>query len=164
MKIIKILVSLLVLITVSCKEESKKEVKKEDPGIKAEVVAPAGGGGFVEVQKPHESSSFQIDEGANVYKVTCAICHGPKGLGDGVAGRSLKPKPRDLVAGKWTVGGDSISLFKTVTDGIKGTSMAGFKQLPIEKRWAVVHYIRSITKNKSKDNLKKLEEFASTAK
>jgi len=157
MKFFNILVSLLVFTVVSCKEEV-------NPPEEAAAAPTSAASGFVEVQEPYKSSSFQIDEGANVYKVTCAICHGVKGLGDGIAGKSLKPKPRNLVEGKWINGGSRMALFKTVTNGIAGTSMAGFKQLPIEKRWAVIHYIRSITNNKVQDDDSKLEEFAKTAK
>ena len=34
-----------------------------------------------------------------------------KGLGDGPAGMSLNPRPRNFVEGKWKVGGDSVNRF-----------------------------------------------------
>lgn len=102
--------------------------------------------------------------GAKVYSTNCAVCHGPKGLGDGPAGMSLNPKPRNFVEGKWKVGGDSISLYKTVQNGIPGSSMAAFGHLPVADRWALVQFIRSITQNKVKDDAAKLDAFAKTAK
>ena len=102
--------------------------------------------------------------GKKIYGNNCAVCHGADGKGDGPAGKSLNPPPRNFVEGKWTVGGDSISLFKTIQNGIPGSSMASFGHLPVADRWAIVQYIRSITENKVKDDPAKLEAFAKTAK
>ena len=99
-----------------------------------------------------------IAHGNKVYQAQCALCHGAKGLGDGTPG--LIPPPRNLVEGKWTLGGSSKELFSTLQKGIEGTSMVSFKHLPKRDRWALVHYIRSITKNKVPDDEKELEEFA----
>ena len=96
--------------------------------------------------------------GAKVYKAQCALCHGAKGLGDGTPG--LVPPPRNLVEGDWQLGGSSKALFSTLQKGIEGTSMVSFKHLPKQDRWALVHYIRSITNNKVPDSAKELEEFA----
>lgn len=116
------------------------------------------------VEKPWAENPEVAAYGAKVYANNCAVCHGPKGLGDGPAGASLNPPPRNFVQGKWTVGGDSISLFKTIQNGIPGSSMASFGHLPVADRWALVQFIRSITENKVKDDPAKLEAFAKTAK
>ena len=106
------------------------------------------------------SSEFSISKGKKVYAQNCAVCHGPEGKGDGAAGASLNPKPRNLVEGKWTKGGSSKDLFLTLTNGIAGGSMVAFAHLSKEDRWALVHYIRSITQNKVEENLKEVEDFA----
>lgn len=116
------------------------------------------------VEKPWETNPDMVAHGAVVYSNTCAVCHGAKGLGDGVGGASLNPKPRDLVEGKWKVGGSSIQLFGTLQNGIPGTSMAPFGHLPVVDRWALVQFIHSITQNKVQDDPAKLAEFAKTAK
>lgn len=116
------------------------------------------------VENPWLSSDDMIARGANVYANNCVVCHGVKGLGDGVAGASLNPRPRNLVEGKWKAGGDSIALFNTLLNGLQGGAMASFKQLPVNDRWALVHYIRSITKDKPADDAAKLEAFGKTAK
>jgi mono/diheme cytochrome c family protein len=102
--------------------------------------------------------------GHEQYKINCAICHGDVGMGDGTAGAAMKPKPRNLVEGKWKNPGDSIGLFNTISNGITGTSMAGFVHLKTQDRWAIVQFIRSITKNKIKDDVVKLKDFAASAK
>ena len=106
------------------------------------------------------SHKDSVVRGTQVYRTYCAVCHGPKGLGDGAAGASLVPPPRNLVQGLWKKGGRSIQLYQTITQGMTGTSMASFSHLSKTDRWALVHYIRSITQNKIKDDIKKLEKFA----
>jgi mono/diheme cytochrome c family protein len=80
------------------------------------------------------------------------MCHGNEGKGDGPAGASLNPKPRNFVEGKWTHGGTRLGLMEVLEDGIKGSSMQSYKHMPINDRWALVHFIRSITTNKVADN------------
>ncbi len=140
-----------------------------DMGEKIKEVAVAGGTevktfDIASVKEPWVENNDVIQYGEGVYKANCAMCHGDKGLGDGAAGAALNPKPRNFVEGQWKVGGDSISLFKTVSGGIAGTSMPGFSQIKPQDRWAVVQFIRSITKNKINDDSAKLSEFANSAK
>ena len=109
------------------------------------------------------SSRDLIAHGKKIYKTNCAICHGATGAGDGIAGKSLRPPPRSFIEGEWKQGGDSINLYKSITNGVKGSSMAGFKHLPKKDRWALVHFIRSITKKKIPDNANELASFAKNA-
>lgn len=116
----------------------------------------------VVIAEPWISTDLLLEKGKTLYKAQCALCHGVKGLGDGSPG--LVPPPRNLVEGKWRTGsGSSEHLFIVLTDGISGSSMVPFKHIPKVDRWALVHYVRSITKNKVKDDPKKLEEFAKKA-
>jgi len=95
------------------------------------------------------------------YQANCSICHGKDGRGNGPASRRLVPPPRNLVAGQWTHGGTSKDLFVTLQKGISGTSMAGFNgRLSNVELWAIVHFIRSMTANKPKDDLVALKAFA----
>lgn len=110
---------------------------------------------------PWLTSESLIAHGKKAYQVHCAVCHGPKGLGDGTPG--LEPPPRNLVEGKWKQGGSATALFTTLEKGIAGTSMVSFKHLAKTDRWALVHYIQSLTNNKITDDPKILEEFGKTA-
>ena len=114
-----------------------------------------------EMDRPWISTEWLIAQGKKVYAVQCALCHGPKGLGDG--NPALIPPPRNLVEGDWQKGGSSKELFLTFEKGIEGTSMASFKHLSKLDRWALVHYVRSITDNKVPDDPKELEEFGPDA-
>lgn len=119
---------------------------------------------MAKIDKPWVENPDVAVHGAKVFQTACALCHGPKGMGDGPAGTALDPKPRNLVEGKWKVGGDSISLFNTLANGLPPSSMASFAHLPVKDRWALVQFIRSITQNKTKDDPAKVEAFAKTAK
>lgn len=118
---------------------------------------------ITQVKEPWVSTPEIITYGEKVYKTNCAMCHGEKGLGDGVAGAALVPKPRNLVEGKWTQGEGLIAHFKVLQNGIKGSSMAGYSHFTTADRWAVLMFIESITQNKSKDDPAKVAEFAKTA-
>ena len=117
-----------------------------------------------QIKDPWISSDVLISHGSRVYQTYCASCHGKTGLGDGLAAAGLKPVPRNLITGGWRKGGDSISLYTTLVQGIEGSSMVSFSYLSNLDRWALVHYVRSITKDKVEDNIEKLKEFAKTAK
>ncbi|NUN06596.1 MAG: cytochrome c [Bdellovibrio sp.] len=118
---------------------------------------------IAQVKEPWVSTPEIVAYGEKVFKTNCAMCHGEKGLGDGAAGAGLNPKPRNLVEGKWTQGGGDIAHFNVLTNGIKGTSMAGYSHFKAADRWALVMFIESITQNKSTDDPAKVAEFAKTA-
>lgn len=142
-------------------KEIPDEVKGVEQSIAGEAVKKAID--VSSVENPWVESEELIAHGGTIYQTNCAICHGAKGLGDGAAGKALNPPPRNLVEGGWKVGGDRIALFKTLQVGIEGTSMAAFAHVPKNDRWAMVHFIRSITKDRTKDDDSKVEEFAKTA-
>lgn len=81
-------------------------------------------------------------KGKILFDKMCAMCHGGKGKGDGVAGVCLNPRPQDL----------SSSLVQKQTDGAiywkisEGKApMASYKStLTNEQRWHLVNYIRQL--------------------
>jgi mono/diheme cytochrome c family protein len=83
------------------------------------------------------------DEGAEVFRINCEMCHGPQGHGDGPAGQSLDPKPRDL-AELQTEAGDDF-LFWRISEGKPGTSMVAWKGILSEEQiWQAVSFIRTL--------------------
>lgn len=119
---------------------------------------------ITKIAEPWVSTPEMIEYGHKVFQTNCAMCHGAEGKGDGAAGAALNPKPRNLVEGKWTQGGGDIAHFKVLQNGIKGTSMAAYGHFKAADRWALVHFIESITQNKSKDTPEQIAEFAKSAK
>jgi mono/diheme cytochrome c family protein len=116
------------------------------------------------IAEPWVANEAMVEHGKKVFSTNCAMCHGNEGKGDGPAGAALNPKPKNLVEGPWKQGGDSISLFKTLATGIAGSSMPGFSQISSVDRWALVQFIRSITKAKVDDKAYALKAFGASAK
>ena len=82
-------------------------------------------------------------QGAEVYKTYCESCHGESGLGDGVAGGSLVPPPKNLMELQSTVADDY--LFWRIHNGKTGTAMVAWKGiLTDEQIWQVVSFIRTL--------------------
>jgi mono/diheme cytochrome c family protein len=83
------------------------------------------------------------DEGAEVFRINCEVCHGPQGHGDGPAGQALEPRPRNL-AELQTQAGDDF-LFWRIREGKPGTSMVAWKGiLTDEQIWQTVFFIRTL--------------------
>ena len=83
-------------------------------------------------------------DGAQVFETHCQTCHGPQGHGDGPAGQSLDPKPKNLATLQKTVGDDY--LFWRISEGKPGTSMVAWKGiLTQEQIWQVISFIRTLT-------------------
>jgi mono/diheme cytochrome c family protein len=146
---------------VDLKEVQPEGAATQSVTSKAKPIKPSD---ISKITKYWVENEDMVNHGAKIFSNTCAVCHGATGEGDGIAGKALKPPPRNFVEGKWKVGGDSISLFKTLQTGIPGSGMASFSHLPVADRWGLVQFIRSITKNKITDDAAKVEAFAKTAK
>lgn len=81
--------------------------------------------------------------GAEVFRTNCEACHGPQGYGDGPAGQSLDPRPRNL-ASLQAVAGDDF-LFWRIREGKPGTSMVAWKGiLTDEQIWQTVAFLRTL--------------------
>lgn len=98
-----------------------------------------------------KQSPEQIAQGKTLYSQNCAACHGAEGNGDGAS--SLNPPPRNFhKTDNWKFGRSPAQIFATLEKGSPGTAMSSFKDtLSLEKRWALAHYINSITPDKPAD-------------
>jgi len=82
-------------------------------------------------------------EGAEVFRTNCEMCHGPQGHGDGPAGQSLDPRPKDLAELQARVADDF--LFWRISEGKPGTSMVAWKGILTEEQiWQTVSFIRTL--------------------
>ncbi len=85
-----------------------------------------------------------LAKGKELYATTCASCHGDAGKGDGVAGASMNPKPRDFTtADGWTNGRKFEDMYRTLEEGIVANGMVSYNYLTPKDRIALVHYIRN---------------------
>jgi high-affinity iron transporter len=81
--------------------------------------------------------------GAQVYATNCEMCHGTQGHGDGPAGTSLIPPPKNLAELSQIAGDDY--LYWRIAEGKPGTSMFAWKGiLPDDDIWKLVSHIRTL--------------------
>jgi mono/diheme cytochrome c family protein len=86
-----------------------------------------------------------LERGRALFASTCTSCHGPKGEGDGAAGKGLTPPPRNFTRKDgWKNGTRVDAIFKTLEEGVKGSSMVSYAYLSRKDRMALVHYVRSM--------------------
>ena len=88
---------------------------------------------------PSEAPS--LARGGQIYKETCASCHGGLGRGDGPLAAGLEPKPADLADAAQLRGASPLDFYRRVTIGVVGTAMPAFEtRLSADERWAVAAF------------------------
>jgi mono/diheme cytochrome c family protein len=91
------------------------------------------------------SSPALVEKGKDLFEKNCVQCHGESGRGDGPAAVTMNPRPRNLAgANGWTNGYDLPAIFRTLSLGVSGTSMAAFDYLAKKDRMALAHYVQSL--------------------
>jgi high-affinity iron transporter len=91
------------------------------------------------------ASAPSLARGAQIYRDTCAGCHGDAGAGNGPLAATLDPPPADLT--RWADLSDQSPLdyYRRVSIGVVGTAMPAFEaRLPAEDRWAVALYASTL--------------------
>jgi len=109
-----------------------------------------------EKSEPKESAASEnapvdgddVAKGKDLYiQNGCAGCHGESGLGDGVGGQALNPKPRILAAAaSYKQGSDLNSIATTIGTGIPGTAMVAYPHIPESDRKLIASFIKSLQK------------------
>ena len=91
-----------------------------------------------EPTNPLQGNAQAIDQGLQLFRLSCASCHGlnAKGL-----------RGPDLTTGQWARGGSDAQLFRTIMQGIPGTDMPGaqYSDATPEQVWAVIAYLRTLS-------------------
>lgn len=86
-----------------------------------------------------------LARGKDVYAKTCATCHGADGKGDGPGGTGLNPKPRNFTdKTAWKNGTRLEDVYRTLEEGIKGSSMVSYNYLSKKDRMALAHVVQSL--------------------
>jgi mono/diheme cytochrome c family protein len=97
--------------------------------------------------KPLPNDAGSIKRGASIYAQNCSSCHGLSGRGEGPVARSYNPPPTDFTRGEFRHGKTDNDLVKSITIGVPGTGMSGWKgKLSDAEIAAVAAYIRSLQK------------------
>ena len=112
-------------------------VKKGD----ASMAASAG----AKFKKPWNAAPELVGHGKELYSQQCVTCHGAAGQGDGVAAGGLPVKPRNFTAGEgWKNGRKASEIYGTLSKGL-APYMPSFAALKGEDRWALAHYVRTLS-------------------
>ena len=91
------------------------------------------------------SSPELVARGKVLFARNCVTCHGELGHGDGPAAGTMNPRPRNFTnPDGWTNGYELPAIFMTLSQGVKGTSMAAFDYLPKTNRMALAHYVQAL--------------------
>ncbi len=87
-------------------------------------------------------------EGHRIYDDHCAICHGADGSGRGEEAKRFKTPPADLTSGLYKFrstpsGAPPLpeDIYRTLTEGLRGTGMLPQLHLSTDQRWAVTRYL-----------------------
>jgi mono/diheme cytochrome c family protein len=110
------------------------------------VTRPSTPSEYSSLSNPLKGNADAVTAGQTLYAANCASCHGDSGLGDGVAGSQLSPKPANLVtAAKETTEG--YLFFRILKGGMMdpvNSAMPSQEGLLTEEQiWQLVSYIQS---------------------
>ncbi len=93
---------------------------------------------------PTELKRFEL-RGASLFTRHCGGCHGSRGKGDGPAAVSLLPAPRDLTRAHYS----DAALSRVLWEGVRGSSMPGWHELPTNDLRALATFVRSLEPERS---------------
>lgn len=94
----------------------------------------------VDTQSPGAPALTEGRTGKEVYKGSCAMCHGDSGDGKGIV--KLDRPARSFLDGGFSFGNTPEAVFRTVSHGIGGTPMPGFASiLSVDERQRVTQYV-----------------------
>ena len=95
----------------------------------------------VSVENPVVATPESVAQGEYLYQITCLVCHGAGGLGDGPVGQLLSTAPVDL-NDAYTQDQADGQIFFTITRG--RVTMPYYRDaLSHEERWHVINYLRA---------------------
>jgi mono/diheme cytochrome c family protein len=96
------------------------------------------------VSNPIEIDDEGLEQGASLYAVNCAVCHGETGEGDGPGADGLEQKPADLHEAHVQENSDG-ALFYIVSHGRPDTPMPAWDNvLSEDERWHLVNFLRTL--------------------
>ena len=101
----------------------------------------------VEVPVERISSDEARGRGRALFSKKCALCHGQRADGRGARREGLSGKPINFHNKEWRANTSPLSLFETLSEGKRGTSMPAWPTLSDEQKWDVVAYVLSVAED-----------------
>tara|TARA_R110000868_G_scaffold402710_4_gene679324 strand:+ start:18602 stop:20578 length:1977 start_codon:yes stop_codon:yes gene_type:complete len=98
------------------------------------------------------ASPPDVARGKALYAQHCASCHGATGKGDGPQARDLDPAPIVFADEARARERSIFALYQVIEQGLDGTSMVSFAELPPQDRWALAFYAGSFAYPESEAN------------
>ena len=89
------------------------------------------------------ASAEARQQGRALYLVSCALCHGERGDGNGVR-QNLSSHPRDFTDPAWRRRMTPRRVFYVIHEGVQGTAMPAWKALDEGETWDLVAYVLSL--------------------
>jgi len=100
------------------------------------------------IQNPTPDTPETIDRGRALFLANCAICHGPRGLGDGPQAFLLNPRPVNLQL--HVPQHASGEIYYWISEGVAGTGMPAWKETLSEtQRWEIVRFLQGLASGKA---------------
>jgi mono/diheme cytochrome c family protein len=139
-----VLLWLLSALLVSCAANASLDPSPADTP-EARPTAPPEYAGKTNPLAPESGAGLEDLPGQPLYQANCSSCHGLSGRGDGVAARSLEPKPQDLTQ----PGLSDDYLFWRIAEGGAfepfRSAMPAWKSLLKEEQiWQIIAYLRAL--------------------
>jgi mono/diheme cytochrome c family protein len=103
---------------------------------------------YLAKHNPLPANQETIEAGEQLYQRYCVSCHGPRGYGDGAAGKTLTPPPANIAitANRGMMASDPF-LYWTVAEGGTqlNTAMPAFKDTLQEQQiWQLIAYLHQL--------------------
>lgn len=102
--------------------------------------APSPSPAAYELLVPAPADTSDLAAGQAVYAANCSGCHGDNGRGRTEGGQALRPVPFDLADFRLP----SAQVVRALTEGIPGTAMPAWNNLPRSQFHAVLDYVLSL--------------------
>lgn len=143
-----LLLTTLGMVVAACGNGGKPNTSPKDNTTKDNYERPDPPAKYQDMDRP-EFTDEMVKAGKEIFAMNCASCHGPEGLGNGPAGKTLNPAPQDLTNPDLQAAFDDHYIFWRITVGgaPRQSGMTAFEHiLSEEERWQVIAYIRTLAK------------------
>jgi high-affinity iron transporter len=88
---------------------------------------------------------IDLAAGEQLYGRHCAVCHGPRGMGDGPGRAGMNPPPPALGSAELMRDVPPSLMYRIVSVGIAGTAMTGWAEtLTPDERWNIVSWLNAL--------------------